>query len=170
MVPKACAKKRGERLRLIPARKEDELIGIGLADTAQPIGRNRQSLVPADLGKLARATRPDSLQWRTKPSRRQDVHDPGRSLGAQHPAIDRVISVALDVAKCAVPQMDLNAAATGAHVARGIRNLITNWLRIFYVISWHWSLTVNSTAINTSLAERLQLDLLLVRCSIISPA
>jgi hypothetical protein len=73
-----------------------------------------------------------------------------------------VISVALDVAECAVPQMHLNAAATSAHVSRRIRNLITDWLRIFYVISWHRSLIVNSVAINTNSAERRQLDLLLV--------
>jgi hypothetical protein len=75
-------KKGGERLRLIPTGKEGELIGIGLADAAQAICRNRQRLVPADLGKLAGAAGPDSLQWRTKPSRRQDIHDPCRSLGA----------------------------------------------------------------------------------------
>jgi len=70
-----------------------------------------------------------------------------------------VISVALDVAKCAVPQMDLNAAATSAHVARRIRNLITDWLRIFYVVSWHRSLMVSSTAVDTNSADAAWLDL-----------
>src|ERR1700739_4920546 len=71
--------------------------------------------------------------------------------GAEHAAIDGVISVALDVAKCAVPQMDFDAAATSAHVARRVRNLVTDWLRIFYVVSWHRSLMVSSTAVDTKL-------------------
>ena len=66
---------------------------------------------------------------------------PADLLGAEHTAIDGVISVALDVAKCAVPQVHFNAAATSAHVARRVRKMVTDWLRIFYVVSWHQSLT-----------------------------
>jgi hypothetical protein len=55
--------------------------------------------------------------------------------------------------------MDLNAAATSAHVARRIRNLITDRLRIFYVISWHRSLMVSSTAVDTNSADAVLLDL-----------
>jgi hypothetical protein len=46
-----------------------------------------------------------------------------------------------------------------AHVARRVRNLITDWLRIFYVVSWHRSLMVSSTAVDTNSADAVSLDL-----------
>ncbi len=43
-----------QRLRLIAAREERELVGIALADVREPLGRERQRLVPFDLAEFAR--------------------------------------------------------------------------------------------------------------------
>ena len=52
------------------------------------------------------------------------LHDAGRALGAQHAAIDRVVAVALDVADLAVLDVDVDAAAAGAHIAGGLAHLV----------------------------------------------
>ena len=47
----------GQRLRLVPAGKEGQLLRIGFADRSQPAHRRFQRLFPADRFKLARPAR-----------------------------------------------------------------------------------------------------------------
>src|SRR3546814_14571072 len=63
------------------------------------------------LDDVALAAFADPLQRLGQPRRRIVVHDPGRTLGAEHALVDRVVAVALDVADPAVLQMHLDAAA-----------------------------------------------------------
>ena len=44
------------------------------------------------------------------------LHDAGRSLATQHTLVDRVVTVALDIANLVAPQMHVYAATTGTHV------------------------------------------------------
>ena len=120
----------GERLGLVAAGEEGEAVRIGRADAREPLGRDRERLFPFDLDKLARAARADALQRLAQPGRRQHAHDAGRALGAEHAAIDRMVAIALDIAKRAVFQMDLDAAAAGAHVAGRVGDLIADRLGI----------------------------------------
>jgi hypothetical protein len=52
------------------------------------------------------------------------LFDAGRTLGADHAAVDRMIGVALDVADLAVLEMDLDTATAGTHVAGGACNAV----------------------------------------------
>jgi hypothetical protein len=51
------------------------------------------------------------------------LHDAGRSLGAKHALVDRVIPVAFYVMDLAFGHVDIDAAAAGAHVTGGLANL-----------------------------------------------
>jgi hypothetical protein len=59
-----------------------------------------------------------------QPRRRLLLHDPRRSLGADHAAVDRMVRVAVDVAQLAVAQVHADAAAARAHVAGGRLDLV----------------------------------------------
>ena len=72
----------GQRLRLVAPGEEGELLRIGLAHRAEPLGRQRQRLVPGDLAELARAARPGPQQRRAQPRRGVVLHDTRRPLGA----------------------------------------------------------------------------------------
>ena len=52
------------------------------------------------------------------------LFDAGRTLGADHAAVDRMIGVAFDVTDFTVLEMDLDAATAGTHVAGGARNAV----------------------------------------------
>ena len=52
------------------------------------------------------------------------LHDAGAALAAQHAAIDRMVLVAVDVADLAVLDVDVDAAAAGAHVAGGLGDAV----------------------------------------------
>ena len=114
----------GQRLALVASGEEGELARVAAPDGAQPIRRGRHRLVPFDLLIFAAAARPDPAQRFPQPGRRIVIHDPGRALGAEHALVHRVVAVALDVANAAVLQMNLDAAAAGAHVAGGGGNLV----------------------------------------------
>jgi len=45
------------------------------------------------------------------------LHDSGGTLGAEDALIHWVVAVALDIADCAILEMDIDAATAGAHVA-----------------------------------------------------
>ncbi len=107
----------GQRLALVTAGKEGELARIALADPAEPVRSYAQRLVPLDFLELAAAAFADAEQRLSQPRRRIMLHDPGRALRAQHALVDGMVPVALDVADAAILQMDLDAAAAGAHVA-----------------------------------------------------
>ena len=114
----------GQRLRLVAAGEEGELLGVGLAHAVEPADRDAERLVPRNLLEFARAARTDALQRRIEPGRRVVLHDAGRTLGAQHAAIDGMVAVALDVADLAVLDMDVDAAAAGAHIACGLAHFV----------------------------------------------
>ena len=121
-----------QRLRLIATGKKGQLFGIPFANRCQPVGGKLQGLFPTDRLKLTRTTRA-STPHRTFQARwRIMLHNAGRSFGAKHPLIDRMITIPLDVANFAVAQMHIDAAATGAHVARRSFNFVTNFWRHVY--------------------------------------
>ena len=115
-----------ECLRLIAAGKERELVGICLADVAQPLRRQRQRFFPLDLAELSRAAFADAQQRFRQTRRRIVLHDAGRSLRAQHTFVDRMCGVALDVANAAVFHVHFDAAAARAHIARGRLDLVAD--------------------------------------------
>jgi hypothetical protein len=68
-------------------------------------------------GFLAEAARPDALHRRAQPGRRIMLHDSGRTLAAEHAAIDRMVAVAFDVPHLAIAKMHIDAATACTHVA-----------------------------------------------------
>jgi hypothetical protein len=115
----------GQRLRLVAAGEEGQLVRVARADRRQPRGGDLERFVPADLAELAAAALAHPQQRPRQPRRRVVLHDPGRALGAEHAAIDRVLGIALDVADPSVRQPNLDAAAARAHVARGRLDLVS---------------------------------------------
>ena len=107
----------GQRLTLVAPGEEGELFRIVGADFGQPVGDDAKRLVPLDFLELARPALADPAQRLGEARRRIMLHDPGRTLATQHALVDRVVGVAFDIADLAVAQMDLDAAAAGAHVA-----------------------------------------------------
>ena len=87
----------GEGLRLVAAGEEGELLGVLVADGGEPVGGDAEGLVPGDLLELARAARAGAAEGRAEAGGGEVVHDPGRALGAEDAAVDRVVAVALDV-------------------------------------------------------------------------
>src|SRR5262249_40642522 len=107
----------GERLTLVPAGEERELLGIGGPDLAEPLAGDAQRLGPFDLPEFRPTSLTDAQQRFREPRRRVLLHDSGGALGANHAAVHRMRAVALDVANAAVLEMHANAAAARAHVA-----------------------------------------------------
>ena len=60
----------GQCLALVAAGEEGELFRVGRADLAEPLGGERQRLVPLDLLELARAALADAQQRLAQPRRR----------------------------------------------------------------------------------------------------
>ena len=85
----------------------------------------REGLLPADRLEFARAAFGPGLapQRPRQPRRGVLLHDPRGALGADHALVQRVVGVAVDVAYLAVAQVHADAAAAGAHVARGLAHL-----------------------------------------------
>ena len=104
--------------------KKASFFGSVRADADEPLGRDRKRLLPLDLAELARAARADAQQRLLQPRRAVVLHDAGAALAADHAAIDRMVLVALDVADLAVLDVDVDAAAAGAHVAGGLGDAV----------------------------------------------
>ena len=116
----------GQRLRLVATGEECQFIGIAAADVAKPLRRKCQGLVPLDFAELA-GTALTRAQQRLAQSRgRIMLLDPGRTLGADHAAIDRVLRIAIDVADAAVLQVHADAATACAHVTRRRLDLVSS--------------------------------------------
>jgi hypothetical protein len=96
------------------------------ADLRQPLGEDRERLLPGDRLELAGAAFAARLaqQRLRQPRRRVLLHDAGAALGADHALVERVVGVAVDVAHLPVDQMHADAAAAGAHVAGGFFHLL----------------------------------------------
>jgi hypothetical protein len=127
----------GQRLRLVAAGEEGELVRIGLADGAEPLRRERQRLVPFDFAELAGPAFADSQQRLGQARGRIVLHDPGRALRAQHALVDRVRGVSLDVAHAAVFQVHFDATPARAHIARGRLDLVADRFVEFEVCVGH---------------------------------
>ncbi len=110
-----------ERLHLVAASEQGEFLWIRGANRGKALlehverdfPRHRLELCTAPLG--ARLAHQGLGQARG----RVLLHDAGGTLGADHPLIQRMLRVAVDVAYLAFTQMHANAAATGAHVTGG---------------------------------------------------
>ena len=113
-----------ERLALVAAGEEGELLGIGAAHLAQPLGGKAQGLLPGDLLEVAGAALAHAQQRALQAGWRVVLHDAGRALAAQHALVDGMVAVALDVADLAVLEEHADAAAAGAHVAGGGLDLV----------------------------------------------
>ncbi len=111
-----------ERLRLVTSREQREAIRVGGADRGEPIRGDPQGLVPGNRLELAGASDAGAPQRRGEPCRRDRSHDTGGPFAAEHPSVDRMVAIALDVAELAVLQMYLDAATAGAHVAGRARD------------------------------------------------
>ena len=114
-----------QRLHLVATREHRELLRVGGADAPEALLQHPVGLVPTHLDELARAALRARLahEWLREPGRRILLHDPRAALGADHPLVDRMIRVPLDVADFAVPHVHADAAAAGAHVAGGVLRL-----------------------------------------------
>ena len=108
-----------QRLHLVAAGEHRELLGVGGADASEALFQHPIRVIPADLDEFARAAfRAGLPPQRFREARRGILlHDSGAALGADHPLVDRMIRVPLDVADLAVAHMHADAAAAGAHVA-----------------------------------------------------
>ena len=115
-----------QRLHLVAAGEERELLRVGGADPAQALLEDREGALPRDRLELAGAALAPGLpqQRPGQPRRRLLLHDPRGSLGADHAAVDRMVRVAVDVAQLAVAQVHPDAAPAGAHVAGGRLDLV----------------------------------------------
>ena len=114
----------GQRLHLVASGEQRKFLRIGGADLAQALAEDGERLFPADRLELARAALGARLaaQRLGQARRRILLHDAGRTLGADHALVQRMVGVAVDVAHLAVAQMHADAAAAGAHVAGGFVN------------------------------------------------
>src|SRR6185312_5200610 len=77
-----------------------------------------QRLVPFDFAELAFPALSDAQERLAQPRRRIVLHDPRRTLRADHAPVDRMIGIAVDEAYAAVFQVDPDPAPARAHVAR----------------------------------------------------
>ena len=115
----------GQGLRLVAPGEEGQFVGVALADVAEPLGGQRERLVPFDLAELAGPALADPQQRLRQARRRIVLLDAGRALGADDAAIDRMLRIAVDVADAAILEMHADAAAARAHVARGRLDLVS---------------------------------------------
>ena len=116
----------GQRLHLVAAGEERELLRVGGADPRQPLVEDREGTLPRDRLELAGAALAARLaqQRLRQPRRRHLLHDPRGALGADHARLIGWFGIAVDVAQLAVAQMHADAAAAGAHVAGGRLDLV----------------------------------------------
>src|SRR3546814_8810662 len=100
---------------------------VTTACRAQPVRRQSQGLFPLDFLELAAAPFADAQQGLAEPGRRVVLHDAGRALGTEHALVHRMVGIALQIADLAVLEVDVDAAAAGAHVARGLLDFAGNF-------------------------------------------
>ena len=113
----------GQRLHLVPPGKERQLPGIGGANAGQALFEYGEGLVPGDgdeIAGTALAALP-AFQRAEQAGRGILLHDARGPLGADHALVQGMLGVALDIANLAVPEVNPDAAAAGAHIAsRGL--------------------------------------------------
>ena len=116
----------GEGLALVASGEERELARIRFAQGAEPLHGEPDRLLPGDLPELAAPAFAGAQEGPGEPRRRVVLHDAGGTLRAQHPAVHRVVRVALDVADLAALEMYPDPAPARAHVARGGPDLVAD--------------------------------------------
>ena len=142
-------KQPGQRLHLIAAGKERELLGVGRTQVTQAVFQQLEGVVPGNRlepGFTAFGVRHASQRQR-QPRRRVLLHDARSALGANHALIQRVFGVAVDVTHFAVAQMNADSAAASAHVAGGFLDfqlLVARAVSVFHVCP-RWSIRNNRT-------------------------
>jgi len=112
-----------QRLHLVAAREERELFGVGCPEMREALFDRLEGHVPRNGLELRFAAfRAALAHERLREARRGILlHDPRRTLRADHPLVQRVFRVAVDIADFPVSQMHANAATARAHVAgRGL--------------------------------------------------
>ena len=111
----------GERLHLVAPGKQRELLRVGGANLRQAFFQDPERLVPGDRLELAGAALGTCtpLERLGQPGRRRLLHDAAGPLGADHPLVERMFRVAVDIAYRAIAQVHPDAAAAGTHVASG---------------------------------------------------
>ncbi len=116
----------GQRLHLVATREESQLGRVGRTNFFQPVGQHVERLLPGNrlVNALAALGTRLAHQGLGQLGGRILLHDPRRSLGAQHAPVGRVIAVALDEADLVVFQRDLDAAAAGAHITSGVLDFL----------------------------------------------
>jgi hypothetical protein len=110
-----------EGLHLVAPGEERELLRIGRANFRQALDDRGVRLLPRDRLELRSAAIGACLAAQRPRQARRGVllHDSRRAFGADHPLVDGVRRVAVDVANLAAAQMHAYAAAACAHVTRG---------------------------------------------------
>ena len=110
----------GQRLHLVAAGEERELLRIGCANLPQALFQQRERLVPRHFDEFPGAALGAglALERSGQPRRRVLLHDSRRTLGAKDALVQRVVGIAVDVPDLAVAQMHPDAATASAHVAR----------------------------------------------------
>src|SRR3546814_15764353 len=74
----------GQRLRLVAAGEERELVQVALADRRQPVGGDLQRLVPLDFSELALAAFAHAQQGLFQPRRRVVLDRKSTRLNSSH--------------------------------------------------------------------------------------
>lgn len=115
----------GQGLHLVTPGEQRELFRVLGTQLCQTFVHDLERLVPGDLFEvgLAACTTGTPQQRSGQARRRILLHDPGGALGTDHPFVQRVVRVALDVAHLAVAQRHADAAATGTHIAGRVLDL-----------------------------------------------
>ena len=114
----------GQRLRLIASGEKGQSVRIDGTRRAQLFRGQLQGFVPFDFLETVFTALADAFHRFFQACRGVMLFDPGRSFGAEYATVDRMIRVAFDVTDFAVLEVDLDAAAAGAHVAGGARNAV----------------------------------------------
>ena len=109
-----------QRLHLVAAGEQRERLGSVARIVRRRFFEQRERLLPRDLDEVPGAAFGAGLahQRLGEPRRRVLLHDPRRTLGADHAVVQRVVGIAVDVPDLAVAQVHADAAAARAHVAR----------------------------------------------------
>jgi len=116
--------KASKGLGLVASREEGQLFRVFVPDRLEPTRRHVQRLVPRNFFKLTRTPRAGAQQRRAQAGGRLVLHDASTALGTENTLIHRVVTVALDIGNLTIAHVNVNAAATGAHVAGGFANLV----------------------------------------------
>ncbi len=119
-------KQAGQGLHLVAAGEEGELLRVGGAQVLEARLQRAEGLFPGDFLELAVAALGAGLapQRLGQARRRILLHDAGRTLGADHALVQRVLRVAFDVTDLAIAQVHPDAAAAGTHIASGVAGLV----------------------------------------------